>query len=71
MKGKLFIESTEELDKIIENRFFESLYMEMQKIPIDDRKVVSLIAESSFSTGFYNCLNWLKEKRVLKIKVKK
>lgn len=67
MKGKLDVKDYEYFNALIDDRFYKhtldlKLKEEMPE-PLKD------LAESSFQSGFLDCIHWLKEKKIIKVKV--
>ena len=67
MKGKLDIKDFEYIDTIIDDRFYKHT-LEL-KLKEELPKVMQDFAESSFHSGFLDCIHWLREKKIIKVKM--
>ena len=68
MKGKLDLKGKEykDMEIIMNERFFKH----MKELDLKEELPEELIkfAESNFNSGFIDCITWLEENRILKIK---
>lgn len=67
MRGKLDVEDYEYINIIISDRFYKHA-LEL-KLKEEAPKWLRDFAESSFQSGFLDCILWLKEKKVIKVRV--